>query len=278
MLNLLNDYIVEHQAEICRVASRDTGKTMVDGAFGEVLTTCEKISWTIANGEAALAPEYRGVGWLAAHKTARVEYVPFGVLGAIIPWNYPFHNMLGQVISAIYAGNAIVLKVSEHSVWSSQVYLQVVRAALRARGHSEELVQVVNGFGATGAALIPRVDKLTFIGSPQVGKLVMRQAAESLTPVVLELGGKDAAIVCDDADLAQVVNLAMRGTFQNCGQNCIGLERLVVHAKVYDDFVGRVEGLVRGLVQGCGPAPRCAAAAAAALIRRARARSPPPGR
>lgn len=173
-----------------------------------------------------------------------------GVLGAIIPWNYPFHNMLGPVISAIYSGNGLVLKVSEHSVWSSRFFLEIVQSALEAAGHNRDLIQVVNGFGATGAALIPVVDKLTFIGSPEVGKLVMKTAAESLTPVVLELGGKDAAIACEDCDYGQVVRVAMRGTFQNCGQNCIGLERLVVHAGIYDKFVSEMEGLVNDLSQG----------------------------
>jgi acyl-CoA reductase-like NAD-dependent aldehyde dehydrogenase len=84
---------------------------VVDGSFGEVLTTCEKITWTLGNGEKALTPDKRGVGMLTIHKTAQVEYQPMGVLGAIIPWNYPFHNMLGQVISALYSGNALVLKV-----------------------------------------------------------------------------------------------------------------------------------------------------------------------
>ena len=117
VLKVLLDYVVSHQEPICRAASRDTGKTMVDGSFGEVLTTCEKLQWTIDHGEAALKTEYRAVGSLMMYKHARVEYVPLGVLGAIIPWNYPFHNMLGQVISALFAGNAIVIKVSEHACW-----------------------------------------------------------------------------------------------------------------------------------------------------------------
>ena len=251
LLRLLKDYVTEHCEDICRVASRDTGKTMVDGAFGEILTTCEKLVWTIENGEAALAPEYRRVGAIMLHKTARVEYVPFGVLGAIIPWNYPFHNMFGQLISALFSGNAIVIKVSEYSSWSADYYASIVHAALAQVGASPDLLQIVTGYASTGAALTKSgVDKLTFIGSPQVGKYVMRDAAENLTPVVLELGGKDAAIVCEDADVSQVINLTLRGTFQNCGQNCIGLERLVVHTDIYDDFVATMQEKVGALTQG----------------------------
>lgn len=140
---------------------------MVDGAFGEVLTTCEKLAWTIKNGEAALAPEYRGVGMIMMHKTARVEYHPLGVLGAIIPWNYPFHNMYGQLISALFAGNAIVIKVSEHASWSADYYVSIVHEALRMMGYSPDLVQIVHGYGQTGASLVKSgVDKLTFVGLP----------------------------------------------------------------------------------------------------------------
>ena len=209
------------------------------------------------------------------------------------------------------------------------------RQALARYGHSEDLIQVVNGYGMTGASLIPKVDKLVFIGSPEVGKLVMKSASDTLTPVVLELGGKDAAVVCDDCDMEQVITLAMRGkhmwgwcipcwvgccsprrhvsfcvgilavsgarvwgwgarifaalfvgtcgfallrrsacglyavaleapagsdacetaqystgTYQNCGQNCIGLERLVVNEKIYDGFVATMEAKVKALSQG----------------------------
>lgn len=91
--------------------------TVVDGSFGEILTTCEKIRWTVAHGEKTLRPEYRDVGLVTMHKSARVEYQPLGVLGALVSWNYPFHNLYGQIISAIFAGNGIVVKVSEYATW-----------------------------------------------------------------------------------------------------------------------------------------------------------------
>ena len=113
--------------------------------------------------------------------------------------------MFGQIISAIFAGNAIVIKVSEYASWSADYYSAIVKAALRALGHDPNIIQIVTGYGATGDALVRSgVNKLTFIGSPEVGKIVMRSAADNLTPVVLELGGKDAAIICDDCDFNQV--------------------------------------------------------------------------
>eukprot|EP01134_Creolimax_fragrantissima_P005088 CFRG5088T1 len=251
ILLTLNEFVVREQETICKVAARDSGKTMVDGVFGEILTTCEKIRWTVSEGEAALKTEYRTVGWLMAHKHARVEYTPLGVVAAIVSWNYPFHNTYGPIISALYSGNAIVLKVSEHVAWSTIEYFQhVIKNALRACGQSEDLVQFVIGYADAGEEIIRNVDKVTFIGSPGVGKMVMRTAAETLTPILLELGGKDAAVVCDDCDYAQVLHFSMRGTFQNCGQNCIGLERLVVQETIYDNLVSDLEKQVKELTQG----------------------------
>ncbi|TPX44192.1 hypothetical protein SeLEV6574_g04650 [Synchytrium endobioticum] len=251
ILTTLLDWIVENQEVVCRVTARDSGKTIVDASFGELLTTCEKLRWSIANGEKVLAPEYRGGGGLVvAHKSARVEYVPVGVMGCIVSWNYPCHNVLGPIISAVMAGNGCVVKASEHVAWSTHYWQTIVRLALRKHGVDEALITVVNGWADAGEALIECADKITFIGSPAVGKQVMKKASETLTPVVLELGGKDAAVICDDCDFNQVVQIAMRGTFQNCGQNCIGLERLVVHTKIYDQFVSEMEGRIRTLRQG----------------------------
>eukprot|EP00123_Amoebidium_parasiticum_P013133 comp21791_c0_seq1/m.30967 comp21791_c0_seq1/g.30967 ORF comp21791_c0_seq1/g.30967 comp21791_c0_seq1/m.30967 type:complete len:607 (-) comp21791_c0_seq1:178-1998(-) len=251
VLRSLMEFVVRNQETICKVAARDSGKTMVDGIFGEILTTCEKISWTLQHGEDVLKPEYRSVGLIMSHKHARVVYEPLGVVAAIVSWNYPFHNVYGPIISALFAGNAIVLKTSEYVAWSTTHYWsQIIKAILRECGHSEDLVQFVVGYADAGSELIKHVDKVTFIGSPGVGKLVMKEASEHLTPVVLELGGKDAAILCDDCDFNQVCNVTMRGFFQNCGQNCIGLERAIVHEKIYDKYVEEMQKRIACLSQG----------------------------
>lgn len=122
VLQTLSAFILEDQKEIAAVASRDSGKTFIDAFFGEILTTLEKIQWLCTHGEAALRPEFRPVGWLTAHKLARVEYVPRGVVAAIVSWNYPFHNVFGPITSALFAGNAIIIKCSEHVAWSTTKY------------------------------------------------------------------------------------------------------------------------------------------------------------
>lgn len=125
-----------------------------------------------------------------------------------------------------------------------------MRDGLQRLGYSPDLVKFVTGFAETGEALVSSVDKLTFIGSPAVGKLIMRSASSTLTPVVLELGGKDAAVICDDVDLHQILPILLRGNFQNCGQNCVGLERIVVQSTIYDRVVKELTQRVMGLTQG----------------------------
>lgn len=94
------------------MASRDSGKSMLDAVFGEIINTCEKLYWLIGKGEQCLKPEGRSPGIMMFYKAPRLEFIPLGVIGAIVPWNYPFHNVLNPVSAAIMAGNAIVIKVS----------------------------------------------------------------------------------------------------------------------------------------------------------------------
>jgi len=189
--------------------------------MGEVMISCEKLRWLIQNGESCLKREYRSVAALLAFtKSAYVEYLPLGVIGIIVPWNYPFHNVLSAVAAALMAGNGALVKVSEFASFGAGRIEQMFREILARRGHDPELVQVVTGMAETGSALVTSgVDKVLFIGSPAVGKLVMRAASATLTPVILELGGKDPFIIFDDAEFEHVVDIAIRGAFINCGQS-----------------------------------------------------------
>eukprot|EP00968_Pinguiococcus_pyrenoidosus_P018540 scaffold1951_cov258-Pinguiococcus_pyrenoidosus.AAC.9 len=282
VLMTMQKYITGHVHEICRVASRDSGKPLLDALLGEVLTTCEKIRCVCANGEKWLQREVRPNGPLMMHKTSYVEYHPLGVLGVIAPWNYPFHNVMNHVVSGIFAGNAVVSKVSEYTSWSSAYFSRIVQASLRACGHDPDLVQVsppcccqprsgaralaranrcrsnrecqqvVTGFGEAGAALVAckNIDKIIFTGSPGVGRMVMKGAAPHLKPVILELGGKDPLVICEDAKLGEVVPMAMRGCFQNAGQNCCGIERILCYEGIQEEFVATVKPMIEKLRQG----------------------------
>ncbi|KAG0223720.1 Meiotic Sister-Chromatid recombination aldehyde dehydrogenase [Actinomortierella wolfii] len=252
VLQSMLDFILANMEDICRVASRDTGKTIVDGKFGEILTTLERIRWTLKHGEASLQTEYRDPGLLMFYKHAKVEYRPLGVVAALVSWNYPFHNTFGPLITAIFAGNGILIKASEQVAWSTMTYFsKIARNCLEACGHDPDLVQFLVGYADCGEAIVSSgVDGVTFIGSPQVGSKVAENAAKHLVPCVLELGGKDVAIVNKDVDLDAVVPVLMRGTFQNCGQNCIGIERVLVHEAIHDKLVEQLSDKIGKLKQG----------------------------
>jgi acyl-CoA reductase-like NAD-dependent aldehyde dehydrogenase len=250
LLRILSRCTLEHAEDICRVSARDSGKTTVDAAFGEVLVTLEKLSWICAEGERWLRPEGRSAGRMLFYKRARVEWHPRGVVGAIVPWNYPFHNVLNPVSAAVFAGNAIVVKVSEHAGWSARFYGRMLRECLAAAGAPADLVQLITGFGDAGAALTREVSLMTFVGSTKVGKLVMREAAKTLTPVVLELGGKDPFVLLPGTDVEAVVHTAARAGWGAGGQNCIGAERFFVHASLVDVFVERLASIASSMRQG----------------------------
>ncbi|MFO0617319.1 MAG: aldehyde dehydrogenase family protein [Polyangiaceae bacterium] len=250
VLARLLEVIVDRQTEIAELAARDSGKTMVDAAMGEVFPVCEKIRYVLANGERDLAPEVRSSGFLL-HKRAELVFEPLGVVGVISPWNFPFHNLLCPLVPALFAGNAVVTKVSELATWSSLRYLSMIRDVLRELGHDPALVDVVVGYGATGQALVESgADKIFFTGSPENGRRVAETAAKHLVPVVLELGGKDPMIVCDDADLDRALDSASLGVFTACGQMCVGVERIYVMEGVYDAFVEGAKRRVDRLRQG----------------------------
>lgn len=262
VLRTLSQYILKHQEEIARIAARDTGKTALCASMGEILVTNEKLNWIIKHGAKALSPSKRPgpANLLMSYKGAEVRYepLPTGVCAALISWNYPFHNLMGPLIAAIFAGNGIVIKCSEYVVWSSSHFLEIARAALQACGHDPDLVQLVYCWpnDADYFTSHPGLSHITFIGSRPVAHHVVKAASESLTPVVVELGGKDPFIVLDSAidssssasnsnsnsksksndKLEAIASIIMRGTFQSSGQNCIGIERVIATPKVYTEL------------------------------------------
>lgn len=250
VIRRLLDRVLDRADEICGWVTRDAGKTREHAIMGEIWPVVEKLRWTIAHGEKHLRPERVSSGPFV-HKRARIDYVPLGVVGVISPWNYPFQNMLGPTVPALMAGNAVIIKPSEWVAWSSANIQAFLDDVLEEAGAPRGLIQTVQGYGDAGAEVIGAgVDKVIFTGSHENGKRVMATAAETLTPVILELGGKDPLIVCDDANLEQAAHAAMAGTFINCGQNCLATERILVFDAVFDDFTGRVLELVHGLRQG----------------------------
>ena len=180
-----------------------------------------------------------------------MRYRPLGVIGVIGPWNYPLTNSFGDCIPALAAGNAVVLKPSEVTPLTSQLMAE----AMRECGLPDDVLTVATGDGATGAALVDEVDMVMFTGSTATGKKIMERAARTLTPVSLELGGKDPMIVLADADLERAASAAVYYSMQNGGQTCISVERVYVEAPVYDAFVDKVTRKVAALRQGAPSGP-----------------------
>lgn len=249
-------YILEHQDEIVTACCLDSGKTKVDASFGEILVTTEKLKWTIDHGEKALTAESRPTNFLMMYKKNTVRYEPLGVVSACVSWNYPFHNFISPVISAIFAGNGIVVKPSEQTAWSAAFFLEIIRGALSSCGHPRDLVQSVVCLPEVAGVLTshPDISQLTFIGSRPVAHKVCESAAKALIPVTVELGGKDPAVVLDDPttvrNLPSITSILMRGVFQSAGQNCIGVERVIALPGVYDKLIEIVTPRIKALRLG----------------------------
>lgn len=228
----------------------------MDASFGEILVTAEKLKWTIDHGEKALTAEPRPTNFLMMYKKNMVTYEPLGVVSACVSWNYPFHNFIGPVISGIFAGNAVVVKPSEQTAWCTAFFLEVVRGALSACGYSRDLVQTVVCLPDVADFLTshPDISQLTFIGSKLVAHKVCESAAKALTPVTVELGGKDPAVILDDSrtvsEVPSIASVLMRGVFQSAGQNCIGVERVIALPGVYDKLLDTIAPRIKTLRLG----------------------------
>ena len=247
ILRRAQKWVVDHTDRLVATIVSETGKTYEDALLAEVAYAANGFGFWAKRAPDYLADEkiHSSNPFVAGRKLA-VRYRPVGVVGVIGPWNYPLSNSVGDCIPALAAGNAVVLKPSEVTPLTSLL----VAEALRECGLPEGVFQVATGAGETGQALIDAVDMVMFTGSTATGKKVMARAAETLTPVSLELGGKDPMIVLADADLERAANAAVYYSMQNGGQTCISTERVYVESPIYDEFVAKVTGKVKALRQG----------------------------
>jgi acyl-CoA reductase-like NAD-dependent aldehyde dehydrogenase len=225
----------EKKSEIAEAITREAGKPVAEALTTEVLVVLDSARFLIENAHRLLRDEPVPHGNLVAKlKRGRLVREPYGVVGVISPWNYPFSIPATESLAALVAGNAVVLKPSE---FTSLVALEL-GSLLHAAGVPQDVFQVVVGDGATGAALIhSEIDKLLFTGSVATGKRIAAAAAERLLPVVLELGGKDPMLVLHDADVDVASSAAVWGAFVNAGQTCLSVERCYVHRSLYEPFL-----------------------------------------
>jgi acyl-CoA reductase-like NAD-dependent aldehyde dehydrogenase len=249
-LGKLRDWLLDNEERVLDTMQAETGKVRAD-ASNEPAYLADLINFYGTNaarfiGEESVRPHTP----LLAAKKLRIQYRPHQVVGIISPWNFPLILSLGDAIPALQAGAAVVVKPSEFTPLG---LAEVVEAWKREIG-GPDVFDCAQGVGETGGALVDEVDFIQFTGSDRTGRKVMARAAETLTPVSLELGGKDPMIVLADADLDRAANAAAWGGMMNSGQICMSVERIYVEEPVFDRFVNKLTAEVGRLRQGADDA------------------------
>jgi len=240
-------WLVDNRDRVIETIVAETGKTYDDALIAEVNYAASAFGFWAKNAPKFLADErIRTSSLFVLGRKLVVRYQPLGLVGVIGPWNYPLTNSFGDCIPALAAGNSVVLKPASLTPLTSLL----MQEALAECGLPEDVFLTAVGPGAVGSELIDHVGFVMFTGSTEVGKKVMERAAKTLTPVGLELGGKDPMIVLSDADIERAANAAVHYSMQNGGQTCISIERAYVEEPIYDRFVALVEERMRSIRQG----------------------------
>lgn len=232
------EIVLDQLEEIAKLISRETGKPVTEAIAMEIVPTLDLMHYFAGNTKQILKRRRIGLGqYNFMARSSYIVYKPLGVVGIISPWNFPWATPLDEVVMALMAGNAVVVKPSELTPFTALKIADVFKQAQLPDG----LLEIVTGDGSTGAALVEAgVNKIMFTGSVNTGKRVAEAAAKHLTPVVLELGGKDPMIVLEDANLENAARAAIWGAFCNSGQACASIERCYVHESIADKFVDLV--------------------------------------
>jgi acyl-CoA reductase-like NAD-dependent aldehyde dehydrogenase len=235
ILSRFAELLCNQKDSVATVISREAGKPEAEALSTEILVVLDTVKYLQNQVPAFLRPEpVPHANPVMKLKRGTLLREPYGVVGIISPWNYPFSLPSIQTLTALATGNAVVLKPSEFTPYSSLELEKLLRAA----GLDPDLLQVITGDGAAGAALLAaNIQKVVFTGSVATGKRVAQAAAARLLPVVLELGGKDPMIVLEDADIDVASSAAVWGAFMNAGQTCLSVERCYVQERIYPKFL-----------------------------------------
>ena len=244
-------HLTRYMARLAQLVHDETGKPLDDATL-EIVNAIVHLDWAAKHAQSVLKPRRVPSGIAMLNQSATVEYQPLGVVGVIGPWNYPVFTPMGSIGYALAAGNAVVFKPSELTTGTGQWLVQSFTEVLSELfGDTEPVLQLVTGLGPTGAELAKSgVSKLAFTGSAATARKVLAAAAETLTPVLAECGGKDALLVAADADLDAAADAAAWGAMSNAGQTCIGVERIYVADAVYHSFLDKLNDKLAKLRPG----------------------------
>ena len=243
-------HLTRYMSRLAQLVHEETGKPLDDATL-EIILAIVHIDWAARHARRVLRPRRVRPGLAALNQAATVEYQPLGVVGVIGPWNYPVFTPVGSIAYALAAGNAVVFKPSELTPATGDWLVRSFASALEVLGDVKPVLQVITGAGSTGEELARSgVAKIAFTGSAATARKVMAAAADTLTPVLAECGGKDAMLVSADADLEAAADAAAWGAMSNAGQTCIGIERVYVADGVYRSFLERLTAKVSELRPG----------------------------
>ncbi|MCL4538441.1 MAG: aldehyde dehydrogenase family protein [Bacteroidetes bacterium] len=244
------EILVSRKRIAAELISQENGKPIAESYTSEIIPTLDIVRY-YAYRSAGAIKDRRVHNRIPLMKTKKafVRYEPYGVIGIISPWNYPLLLPCGQIIPALMTGNTVVFKPSEYTPLVGDMIAQF----LWETGIPRKVFNIVQGGGDVGAALAcSKVNKLFFTGSTATGKKISGLAANTLTPLSLELGSKDAMIVLDDADIDSAASGAIWGSLMNAGQTCVSIERCFVHEKIYDRFLDVLQTKIKKLRTGKG--------------------------
>ena len=245
-LGEFREWLYANRTRIADILQEETGKVRAD-AESEVPFLQAEINYYGKHAAEFLAEEFPAPSLpIMRVKKLEVVYRPHQLVGIISPWNFPILLSLGDAMPALIAGATVMIKPSE---FTPLAVTEIIRGWHEEVG-MPDVLRVVNGLGETGGAVVDQSDYVQFTGSERTGKVVMKRAAETLTPVSLELGGKDPMIVLSDADIERAANGAAFGGLANTGQICMSIERVYVEEPVYDEFVQKLTERVATLRQG----------------------------
>ncbi|TMP39684.1 coniferyl-aldehyde dehydrogenase [Pseudoalteromonas rubra] len=232
VLKKLKRALVSHEQHIYQALSQDYGyRSQFDTFFADIMPTIAAINYAIKHLKKWMQPSKRHAGLMLMPSKVKVHYQPLGVVGVVTPWNFPFYLALGPTIQALAAGNRVMIKMSEFTPHANQALKSILEDI-------SDHVHLVEGDAQIGAAFtaLP-FDHLIFTGSTEVGKLVARSAADNLTPITLELGGKSPTIIDQDIDMGVAVDALIMGKSINSGQICVAPDYIFVPATRIDAFI-----------------------------------------
>lgn len=259
LLRRLAQLLCDEREALARVITAESGKPLQEALLNDVMVAADAAVFCAYNAASVLRPQEIPHGNPGLRfKRGQLSFEPLGVIGIISPWNYPLSIPAADVFAALATGNTVVLKPSELTPQTALELETILNRALDAEGLNmlPRPLQVITGLGPTGAALVSSdIDKLIFTGSVATGRRVAVAAANRLLPVVLELGGKDAMIVLNDADLETASSAAVWGSMMNAGQTCISVERCYVDRRIYSRFLDLCAKKISKIKVGDGSLP-----------------------